>query len=151
MLIMGSTSQFDQRFSDTDITYSGISDPIRHDDDGGPEGGNVGPGFFRFTDGQWYSVFNSDVTGASRNARTGAIVFPSGNPRNPPDPEAQWYPQFTQDDLSEFIPSSGVPGSPTKVWRPTPDTGGDIYPTWPCTLLGPALTPPSGSNPASTR
>ena len=75
------------------------------------------------------------MTGSSRNARTGAIVFPSGNPRSAPDPEGQWYPQFAQDDMSEFIPSSGAPGSPTKIWRPTPSSGGDIYPTWPCTIM----------------
>ena len=75
------------------------------------------------------------MTGSSRNARTGVIVFPSGNPRNSPDPEDQWYPQFTQDDLSEFSPSLGVPGIPSKIWRPTPSSGGDVYPTWPCTIM----------------
>lgn len=143
MLIMGSTSDFEQRFTATEIWYSGISDPIKHQDDDPTT--HRGPGLVRFTDGQWYTVANSEMnTGTTRSAFTAvAGVYPvllPVNPDNENDDENRWYPTFAQDQMSEFVPLVGVPGTESKIWAPTPDTGGDIYPTWPCTVM---MTNPS--------
>ena len=134
LYIAGSTSQFDQVFSDTEISYSGIADPIRHDDGGGPRGGDVGPGFFRAADGVWTTVYNSEIAGSNRNIARQAIISPAGDFVNPVNTSDQWF-STALGGFNDFVPSSGSPGAPTRAWRPTPNTGGDVYPTWPCTIF----------------
>ncbi|MFQ5720845.1 MAG: hypothetical protein ACE5IK_15010, partial [Acidobacteriota bacterium] len=56
----------------------------------------------------------------------------------PENPEDRWF--GTHDDMNDVIPISTVPGNPTKVFKPTPDSGGAIYPMWPCTIM---MTVPS--------
>lgn len=132
LLIMGCTSDVLDTFQQTFISYSGISDPIRDGDDGGSA---VGPGFLRFTDGSWLSVFNSDITLPNRNLRTRVNIFPSGGGSvTPADTEDQWFGGTRH--MAEYIPFTGTPGAPSDgLFRPTPNAGGDLYPMFPCTVV----------------
>ena len=126
LLVMGCSNDADQVHSSSVISYSGISDPVRVGSSG------VGPGFVRFTDGQWYSIFNSDNVSGGRDASTALVVLPAGNAPTPSGADL-WY--ATSDRFNGVVPQSAIPGVPAVAWAPTDDSGGNIFPLLPCTLL----------------
>ncbi len=129
LAVFGCSNRIAQRFTDTFIGYSSISDPIKQSTNGS------GPGFIRLPDGEWLGIFNSEISGVSRLTVLTQGVHPAVNPVNPSGTINQWYVTSTVNDFSQFIPSIGVPGVPSKIWAPTPNAAGDLYPTWPCTLM----------------
>ena len=129
LYVAGSSNRVEQRFSDTFIGYSSISDPIRESLSGS------GPGFIRLADGSWLGIFNSNISGSNRIDIVTQGTHPPIDSVNPVLTIDQWYGTSEVNSFANFIPGNGIPGIPSRVWDPTPDSGGDIYPTWPITLF----------------
>lgn len=129
LYVAGSTPLFDAIPSDSVPSLSSISDPI------GFAVGNNGPAFLRFTDGQWYTVRNS-YGSVSRTNSNDVVVFPAGSPlinatRTPDDADRWMSLTYTWQN---FIPNSGLPGTPSAGLYPTPGSV-DKNPLVPATVL----------------
>lgn len=135
LYIAGSTSKYDEVFSSSDISFSGIADPV------GGALSSTGPGLFRNTAGVWSSVKNSYDTGAGRTAHIDFNVYPTGAIGNSPsggNPLINDADEIVADGpvpWVSIIPNSGVPGTELSRLQPTPNGSGTVSPLWPCTLV----------------
>jgi hypothetical protein len=129
IFICGSSESSAVNMSSSLINFSGIPDPVA------TSSGTAGPAMFRAPDGTWYRVRNSITTGGTSRAAstTEGQIFPSATPPalTGTDQKA-WYGGV--ETASALVPQTGLPGAPNRGMAPTEDSGGDLYPLFPCTI-----------------
>lgn len=115
------------------INYSGISDPVTSATGEGVDGAGM---MFRDPSGNWVRVRNSVTTGGTSRAAatTFGMIFPAATTPTitPTTDRKAWYGGI--ETSSALVPQSGLPGSATRGMAPTEDSGGDLYPLFPCTV-----------------
>jgi hypothetical protein len=131
--VSGSSYRPNTYYGTSSPRYTSISEAMGHST-------VIGPAFYRTFDDLWKTVKNSsanDIASPSRSTSDDYTIYPSG--------ESYWpigetYDHITRDDAynltwSDIIPSTGIPGTATYRMQPTPNTGDDLYPLIPCTLV----------------
>lgn len=133
--VIGSTNRNNSPYDTSNPDYSGLTELIAQD-------GQNGPMYVRDGDGTWQSIHNSEYdSGAnSRSDGVGRILTPLGHPNltgaSSPDNivDEATAGLFTE----QFAPTSGTPpGTPTWNFALTPNTGDDIRPLFPCSIIYP--------------
>lgn len=126
--VSGSTARYDALWDTTIPDVGGIAEQIgiinRH-----------GPGYTRKQNTVWETVYNSavQISPVDRVARFDFTLYPAGTNRLATGNNlVVGDGNFSFEDL---IPNSGVPGSPTIQVKRTPDSGGDLFPLIPVTLI----------------
>lgn len=133
LYIAGSSADFQERFSSSLISYSGIADPIVK-----TGSSNNGPGLYRTPAGAWGNVQNGLQNGGTHSILDVFVVYPTG--LNPAASAAI----ATEDEIvasnaavnwDNIIPTSGIPGTQVTRLKKTPMTTGDLTSLWPSTLI----------------
>jgi len=137
MVVAGSTPVFDTRFNSSRVAHSGLADPQGYS----VGGDKAGPMLVRDPGGTWRSIMNAvEGTSNSRSVRNDRVVFPAGRPSLTasilPD-EADRFVLVNSAVLAsiDIIPQSGVPGTQTVKLYKTDDSGGDLAPLFPATVI----------------
>jgi hypothetical protein len=125
--ICGCTDEYDLKFNDTSINYSGLTDPINDS----PTYPNGGVSFMRMPDGSWVNFVNSYESGSPsfRTKYQQSVVQPAGQQFGLessgqgiiPYAADKWY---TDWPWTYLIPNTGHPGVETFHLRPTPNDSG---------------------------
>lgn len=130
--IAGSTSRHNAYFTDTESgRLSGLTECIRVT-------ALDGPAWFLRTDSVWQEAQNSSVSDTGAPARSRTIdytIYPCGQTDNSIPAVADQIVLDSDIDWDNIIPPTGVPGSPTVQLKKTPNSGGDLNPLWPATLV----------------
>lgn len=139
--IQGCTSRENSWWGDTAMgRISGLTDMYRISSRAN------GPAQYRADAGDWKSFANgtvSDTGSPTRSATSDFLSFPSGLPTFQPQTDDQISTGASSGvDMQDIIPSTGVPGTPNYLLRPTPNTGDDVRPMLP-------ITPMSTDNPTT--
>lgn len=132
IFIAGSTTERFQLPSTSTIGTSGFMDPVQVSPT------RSGPGLLRTPTGAWVDIWNSTGT-STRSSNSGGIqVFPAGRVSSPSGvpSEDSWYNNSLT--WSNFIPTSGIPGTQQDRLLRTPFSGGDRFIRIPGTLIGTA-------------
>lgn len=141
IFICASTNERFRLPSSSDISTSGIADPITFST-------RVGPGFVRNPAGSWNEVYNSTWSGTTRTRRTNGTVISPPNALSglaiPADDN--WFNASTSGQMhfEDFAPQSGNPGTQDTRWLPTTNAGGNFYIKIPSTLAYSDGTAPGG-------
>ena len=131
LFVGGSTADPAQSISDTDVSFSGFSDPIVYV-------ANInGPCQYRTPAGAWVNVSNSNVQSSIRQVNNDWTIFPAGKGlTDTPNPVAEEDLTFEDTfNFDDIIPATGIPGSSTFDMDQTPATGDDVTFFWPLTLV----------------
>lgn len=133
LYICGSTSDYQLRFSSTNVGFSGIADPV------GTGLSTTGPGYLRMPGGTWASFRNSLMNGATHSPiTTVGLVYPAGNTTTiPTNPSLNDEDEVVDQGVIPWvniIPTNGVPGTQTTRLKPTPNTTGVLTQLIPSTL-----------------
>lgn len=131
--IQGCTSRENSWWGDTVIgRISGLSDVY------GVSGKLNGPAQYR-VGGSWETFHNyscNDGGSPSRSATSDFIVFPTGVPTRTPQSDDEITDNPVNGlDFEDIFPTSGSPGVPNVLFRPTPNTGDDSRPLLPLSPL----------------
>lgn len=155
--IQGSSSRHNSRWTDSIIgRITGLSDCYMAN---GTISGNSpatrGPGFFRAETGAtvWaeFKNFACNDTGFPTRTTSGTKfhgVYPAFNPTLQPETDDQITNATSTNgiDFENIFPATGAPGTPDLLLRPTPNTGDDVRPMIPLTVI---TTRTEGSNPTT--
>lgn len=131
IFIGGTSSNYLAIPSTSNISTSSVLDPIAH-----ASGSIAGPGEVRTPAGNWVSVANGFQSGSARNPVTsGVLVSPGSTPSVSKPTSDDWFSTNTDDSFLRYIPSSGIPGTPTATLLRTTNSGGDLFPLFPGTVV----------------
>lgn len=128
--ISGCTARYDALWDTTIPDVGGICEQIgilnRH-----------GPGYTRKANTVWESVINSvtQISPVDRINRFDFTLYPAGTSRLPSGGDNNLVVGDGNFSFEDLIPNSGVPGAPTIQVQETPDSGGDLFPLIPVTLV----------------
>ena len=126
LAIFGCSSLHSRVFTENQIGFSGLCDPIAS------SSGAAGPAFLRTPGGTFESVQNGFDSGSSRTALNALVVHPCGqiNINNIATEDRQTQGAFSWQDI---IPNAGDPGAQAADMLQTPDTTSLSIPI-PCTI-----------------
>lgn len=131
LLVMGASTDHTRIFNESQIGFSGMLDPIA------AVSTDVGPGFLHQPGGGFLQVSNGHDSGSGRTTRRETGVFPAcgiGLSGAPPVPEEDQF-FATVFEWSDVIPVTGDPGVQLINILPSLDTGGDLTPLVPATIV----------------
>jgi hypothetical protein len=133
LCIAGSTPFFDTKFNSSRIGFSGLADPCGANTASVEENG---PMLVRSAGGVWTTFRNARESGAAAAEEKDRVVFPAGQPNTgnttlQPNEANRWI----NTALSWNLIIPGVRGTETAKLYKTDDSGGDLAPIKPCTLL----------------
>lgn len=135
LAVFGCSSLHSQLFSGSDISLSGLTDPIGHI----LQTPMNGPCEIRDPGGSWLSVQNSRVASGARGAIMLVNVFPCGSPSAQqliPIPTLADFDNATQiNTFLKFVPNTGLPGVAAYLLNQTPDTPSYVSPLVPAMLF----------------
>ncbi len=138
LYVAGCTNRSNSWWGDTKLArISGLSEPV------GSSFFSIGPSFFRIPQtGVWETFRNitsNDISTPTRSMVADFTVYPTGRITvSPPANDIitnEATPGVAMGDIYPTQGQSGVPPSPTYLWRPTPDSGDDIRTLVPLTLI----------------
>ena len=126
LYIASSSSRWNESFSSSGLTQSGLVDPGAWTS---TAGNDRGPAGLRFFDGSWQDIKNWTFGGSSRFGQQDRCVYP-GSDYTPQSTEMAEADKFVASSVSHrfegFIPQTGNPGTPSQTLRETEDSAGDI-------------------------
>lgn len=130
--VSGSSYRYNTHFATSSPRFSGIGEVMGSTS-------LVGPAFYRTFDSTWQIVKNSnalDTGSPTRQSSEAYNLYPSGRS---PSNELEIYDAIITNnygfDWTAIIPTSGLPGTAIYRLMPTPNTGDDLYPLIPCTVV----------------
>jgi hypothetical protein len=129
MVVGGCSSLVTRIFSSGNIGYSGLTDPIS------ANGHTAGPMFIRDPGGNWRTVRNgTEATSNQRNTTDDLVVFPAG--------QVDWDGSTSFERpgngtwiVSDFIPTTGNPGTAVLHMYQTPDSPDYQSALWLATIM----------------
>ena len=132
LYIGGTSGKWNQLFTESGPTQSGLCDPIATTQNGGNTRGNAG---FRNTAGIWVEVQNWDWTGTTRTRRDFRCCYPCGSTPGGQSfqPLEDEFVGFSTDNSWEnWIPRQGLTAQLANLFE-SQDSGGDltqVFPTY---------------------
>lgn len=128
MYVGGCSSLSTRLFSDTNIGYSGMTDPISAINQ------NTGPHLYRDPGGLWNTVRNSNETASGRSLRDEFVVYPCGSPGVTGVGANDLFSQGTNISTN-LVPGTGNPGTPTAFMKQTPESPDEGSLPWPTMII----------------
>jgi len=131
LFVCGSTDRFDRDIGTAPIDVRSIADPTCYSET------SVGPGQFRDGDASWNKVWNGNYyRGYIQNsgAISGYFVYPCSEPSTSGMQDENLFTTFVSPCWEDVIQDNRYSAQDVR-FKPSPDSGGDIYWPIPCVIM----------------